>query len=150
MNNTIAFTPVKGKDEQIKEITNHQEGLIYFTTDSKKIYMPHENELLTMGGNSSVYYGTRQMADYEIFGNETEFNFLGQVKDAEGNIVYPTVDDLILNEPDGGFYRVVQAYSEGIIGKRIAVSGTGSGGGGNTGGGGLTGKEELSIIPLTP
>jgi hypothetical protein len=125
-----------------------QDGFVYFATDSKKIYMAHNKELLTMGGNSSIYYGTRTMTEDEIYGDDTEFDFLGYIKDLEENDLHPHVDDLILNEPDGGFYRVIESTPEKITGKRIAVSGTGSGGGGTGGGSGTTGQEELSLIPI--
>ena len=147
LKDTMAFVPVIGTEEKIKKINSHQDGFVYFATDSKKIYMAHDKELLTMGGNSSVYYGARTMSEDEIYGDNTEFDFLGYIKDLNENDLHPHVDDLILNEPDGGFYRVIESTPEKIIGKRIAVSGTGSGGG--TGGGtGTTGQEELSLIPI--
>lgn len=147
LKDTMAFVPVIGTEEKIKKINSHQDGFVYFATDSKKIYMAHDKELLTMGGNSSVYYGVRTMSEDEIYGDNTEFDFLGYIKDLNENDLHPHVDDLILNEPDGGFYRVIESTPEKIIGKRIAVSGTGSGGG--TGGGtGTTGQEELSLIPI--
>ena len=143
--NKKPFIPVKAKEAQVKKLESHQDGYLYFTTDSKKIYMAHDKELLTMGGNSSVYYGKRTMADEEIYGDLTEFDFLGYVKDLEDNVLYPQVDDLILNEPDGGFYRIIESTDRQIIGKRIAVSGTGGGGGGTGGGGGSTSKGELAV-----
>jgi hypothetical protein len=75
--NKLAFTPVKGTDEKIKKINRHQDGYVYFSTDSKKIYMPHNDELLTMGGYSSIFYGTRNMSEAEIYGDDTDFDFLG-------------------------------------------------------------------------
>ena len=145
--NKVAFTPVKGTDSQIKK-TSPTEGCVYFATDSKKIYMSHSNELLTMGGNSSIYYGTRNFTDDEIYGDLTDFNFFGYVKDLDEKDLFPHADDLILNEPDGGFYRVIEAYPGVITGRRIAVSGTGGPGGGTGGGGSSTGKEELSLLVI--
>lgn len=148
LKNNIPFVPVVGTDAKIKKINSYQDGFVYFATDSKKIYMAHDKELLTMGGNSSIYYGTRKMSEDEIYGDDTDFDFLGYIKDLDENDLHPHVDDLILNEPDGGFYRVIESTPEKIIGKRIAVSGTGSGGGGTGGGSGTTGQEELSLIPI--
>jgi hypothetical protein len=51
--------------------------------------MSHDEELLTMGGNSSIYYGKRVMSDEEIYGSLTEFDFLGYVKDLEDNDLHP-------------------------------------------------------------
>jgi hypothetical protein len=55
---------------------------------------------------------------------------------------------LILNEPDGGFYRIIESSDSQIIGKRIAVSGSGGGGGGG-GGGGTTSEGQLTIQALS-
>ena len=146
--NQIPFTPVKGKEAQIKKLNPQQDGFVYFSTDTKKIFMSQNKELLTMGGNSSIYYGSRPMAEHEIYGDSTDFDFLGYVKDLEEVELFPQVDDLILNEPDGGFYRIVISTPEKIIGRRIAVSGTGGGGGGTGGGGGGTTGQEVFKLDI--
>jgi hypothetical protein len=38
--------------------------------------MENDSSLITMGGNSSVFYGSREMSKIEIDGGETSFYFL--------------------------------------------------------------------------
>lgn len=136
------FRPVKCKERDMVGKTP-VEGYVYFTTDTKKIYCASGGEFLPMGGNSGVYYGNRTFAEDEINTGETDFIFDADT-DIEGDQI-PNLDDLILNIPDGGFYRVIDVYDTQVTGRRLAVSGSGEGGGG--GGGGTTSSKPL-ITPL--
>ena len=145
MNTDIAFVPVKGTEEKIKSLTP-QKGYLYFTTDTKKIFMEQDSELISMGGNSSVFYGSREITQIEIDGGQTDFYFLySEINDGEAA---PAVNDLILNIPDGGFYRVLSIGTESVLAQRIAVSGGGSGGTG--GGGSNTPVGSLQMKSITP
>ena len=84
-----------------------------------------------MGGSSGVYYGNRSLTEDEKYGDEVFFSFTPE--DIEGDNM-PTVDDLILNIPDGGFYRVLSSSDIEISTQRLAISGSGGGAGGEGGG----------------
>lgn len=128
----ISFKPVKCKESDLS-ILSPIDGYVYFTTDTQKIYCANQNKFLPMGGNSGVYYGNRTFAENETNTGETDFVFNMDENHIEGDQV-PNVNDLILNIPDGGFYRVIDVYGKLITGRRLAVSGVGGGeGGGGTG-----------------
>lgn len=135
----IPFRPVKGEEENILA-TPYQDGYIYFATDTKKIYLDADgNEKLPMGGNSGIYYGQMTMAEDPEVG-QTEFYF--SFYDIEGNVegeklTIPVADDLILNIPDGCFYRVIdiEEYDgeDKIKTEKLTIAGSGSGGSGEGG-----------------
>jgi hypothetical protein len=110
----------------------YNEGWVYFATDSKKIYLDANGESkLPMGGNSGIYYGQMEMTETPPE-NQTEFEF--SIYDIQGNdetdrIVIPNINDLILNIPDGCFYRVINLDGEGvdtvIITNKLTVTGSG-------------------------
>lgn len=137
LNNTPkkAFIPVLTTEKQLKP-NKATDGFLYFTTDSKKIYLGRNNKYLSMGGNSGVYYGNRQPLTGEEDLESKLFNFVIS-SEIEGDTV-PSVDDLILNIPDKSFYRVRQVVIDDdlLIGEKLAIAG-GSGGGGGSGSGGV-------------
>ena len=127
------FRPVKCLESDLKFI-DPAEGFVYFTTDTKKIFCVSNGIFLPMGGNSGIYYGNRTFAEDETNTGQTDFEFNVDT-DIQGDQT-PNLDDLILNIPDGGFYRVVELYGESVLGRRLAVSGGGGGVGPGPGGGG--------------
>ena len=146
-----AFRPVRCLEEKV-ETLEPIEGYVLFTTDTKKIYTCIDGEYKTMGGNSGVYYANRLLTDDEKYGDETILTFYAfQIAGNEDGKVknMPSIDDLILNIPDGGFYRVLEVWGEEISAQRIAISGTGSGGG-PAGPGGEEGTGTLQIQYVTP
>lgn len=123
----IPFRPVKCLEEDIEKLAPI-EGYVLFTTDTKKIYACVDGEYKMMGGSSGVYYANKNLTDEEKWGDQVIFSFLHS--DIDGTNL-PAVDDLILNIPDGGFYRTLNVSSTDIQAQRIAISGGGSGGGGS-------------------
>lgn len=125
----IPFRPVQGTEEKISAAA-YDEGKVYFSTDTKKIYLDANGDRLSMGGNSGIYYATKNFGT-DIPEDQVEFEFspedLDINKDAE-KLTYPNVDDLILNATDGGFYRIIEITSNTIITNRLSISGTGGGG----------------------
>lgn len=127
--NGLPFKPVKTTSQKLENgqcpIGN---GYVYFTSDTQKIYLGTEvnGELkaLPMGGNSGIHYGNREVSEEES--NEEIVQLEFTMDHIDGNQV-PSVDDLILNIPDGGFYRVIRSDKGIIVGLKIAVSGTGEG-----------------------
>lgn len=138
------FRPVRCSEEILKTLSPI-EGQVVFTTDTKKIFACFDGKYKMMGGSSGVFYGERALTDDELYGDEVFFTFLPEHIDGDN---LPAVDDLILNIPDGGFYRVLDVNEDEISTQRIAISG---GGGGTGGGGGSTSTQgSLDIIYVTP
>ena len=135
----IKFRPAFGLE---KAILNSEpiQGKVYFATDTKKIYYSDGTDFLPMGGNSGIYYGNMVLEE-EPDSDQTDFTF--KIIDIEGNQI-PNIDDLILNIPDGCFYRVVgygfdESEEQTIETTKLTIAGSGSGGGGG-GGGGITSR----------
>ena len=139
MSEKLPFRPVVGSDSAILN-SNPSEGYVWFATDTKKIYYSDGSSFLSMGGNTGIYYG-----NMELTGNEDteqkEFEFLledidGNESVIDGNYKRPNIDDLILNIPDGCFYRVTNVLDEStkFIGLRLTIAGSGS----TTGPGGVS------------
>ena len=164
----------KGPEARIQELAL-QDGCLYFATDSKKIYLDCDftdslgtklKDRIAFGGSTGIYYANKTFTEAEI--DIAQFIFTQD--DFEEVDEVPMVDDLILNEGDGSFYRVteVEDYSTQyqkefeLAADRLTVSGTGGGGGGTgggTGGGGAVVKiiggrtkywaREATSMPIT-
>lgn len=80
-----------------------------------------------MGGNSGFYYGQKVIAEDSDVIDETFY--LGEIE----TDVLPNLNDLILNEPNGCFYRVTAILDEDSIqATKLTVAGSGGGGGGGS------------------
>ena len=146
----LSFIPVMGTEEKILA-QDRYEGHVYFATDTGKIYLDSENESkLLMGGSSGIHYGQHVHTDTPAEEQE-DFEFLlSEIEDTGSS---PNENDLILNIPDGCFYRIIEieeTEEETILHVKkltIAGSGTGSGGGGQVGGSG--GISWITTSPAT-
>jgi hypothetical protein len=132
----IPFHPAIGPENLILK-QDPREGWVWFATDSKKIYYSNGETHLPMGGNSSVFYGTKSFDDEVVDEGQVEFEFSvyeidGNDEVTNGNFKVPNVDDLILNE-DGCFYRVTDVDGEAedtvIYTLKLTIAGTGGGNG---------------------
>lgn len=149
MDNKISFRPVQGTEEKIMSLPN-REGNLYFATDTKKIYLDTGTSKLPMGGNSGIYYGTKDFGK-DIPDDQTEFEFNPsdlEVNQDGDSLTIPNIDDMILNIPDGCFYRVISIETnedtKEIIIKTEKLTIAGSGPGNSS----FAGK--FSLTPLTP
>lgn len=135
------FRPVKTTEKALKQ-REAIEGFVYFTTDSKKIYLGSEEDgYVSMGGNSGIYYGIKSIPK-DNSGVEPDPNVVFIYPDEfdENMDTIPMEDDLILNT-DGCFYRV-NAVSENsdnsalfnVLTRRLTVAGGGGGGSGTDSG----------------
>lgn len=113
--------------ESLMKTRAPENGFVYFTTDTHKIYWAQEETYVPMGGTTGIYYGMRELTDDEKFGDQSLFIFT--LEEIEGTSI-PIINDLILNIPDGGFYRVTNSNAYEIETERLAIAGGGSGGGG--------------------
>ena len=124
------FNVVKGTEATIKAC-NPLKGYLWFALDTRKIYYSDGEDFISMGGNSSVFYGTLTWSEDNLPDtDQVEFDFT--MDDIEGDAT-PNVNDLILNS-DGCFYRVISVTGTGafaiIKGLKLTIAGSGSGGGG--------------------
>jgi hypothetical protein len=135
------FNPILGSEEKVLACGTSA-GSVYFTTDTRKIYLDLDNEhaKMPMGGNVNLFYGNMILTSPPVDG-QTEFEF--KITEIVGNetgenILKPNVNDLILNTPDKSFYRVREVFVEEdyLTAEKLAIAG--GSGGGSGGGGGVT------------
>ena len=116
------FRPVQGLEEKILA-QPYNEGVIYFATDSGKIYMDarQESKILMGGGGVNVLYSNEP--------NVIEYGDLFQLglSSLEDEKTSPKEGDLIINS-DGRFFKVFNIEGDVMTCSLIAVSGTGGGG----------------------
>lgn len=125
------FIPARGLDANIRK-QEPKAGMVWFATDTRKIYYSNGEELLLMGGSSGVFYGnfdTTAMSD-----NDTQFDFEPSEETIEHyDTNKPQSDDLILNQFDHCFYRVaeIDVTIPSIIVTKLTIAGSGGGSGGS-------------------
>ena len=137
------FRPVTGTEEAINNAQKNP-GYVYFASDTGKIFVDLDNQhRIAMGGSGvAVLYGnaTGLKAD--------EKGFYSLPFDCLEEEVLSKEGDLILNNLDGGFYRVLEVDKEEqtMLCQRLSISGNGSGGG--TGTGGVNKKISINLESL--
>ena len=126
------FHPVQCTQKTLDSLPS-SEGYVYFTTDTKKIYLGKSNGKLDMCAHTGIFYGTKDIK-YVNNGLAPDPNVSFIKGEIEGSD-WPEVNDLILNK-DGCFYRVKNINTETgqISTERLTLQGTGSGGSGGGGG----------------
>lgn len=143
----IKFRPVECLQSDLTNITPIK-GCVYFTTDTKRIYIVKDNEFISMGGNSGVYYARQSWDTGTISPFRFDFGSFDINQDVDvDEYTIPMPDDLIFNYVDRSFYRVLGEAidTDGIAylqAERLVVSGSGGGGGEEPGGG----SGSLSIV----
>lgn len=165
MENKTPFLPVRGKE---KDILNSvpSDGVVWFATDTRKIYYSNGTNFISMGGNSGIYYGQMILPETPDEG-QVDFDFVpedieGNEEVEDDNFILPNSNDLIFNTPDNSFYRVTEIEKDinnSIIihTKLLTVAGGGSGGG--SGGGESTagimrleriGSADITVLQGSP
>ena len=129
--NDCRFYPVQCSENKLRTLTP-QDGYVYFTTDSKKIYLGRNNKLVSMNETTGIFYGFKEIK-YDNSGILPDPSVTFFSDEIEG-IEIPEIDDLILNVgtndlPDGCFYRVKSLDRNKINTVRLTLQGTGGGGG---------------------
>ena len=125
----VPFRIAQGLEEAILD-TTPIDGYVYFALDTKRIfYGDSSSGFLPMGGNSGIYYGKYVPPDNVDSDVELFYFTLNDIEDRQ----LPNINDLILNLPNGCFYRVLEHIKEenaDIIIKveKLKVSGGGGGG----------------------
>ena len=131
-NISTPFIPVRGLESNILNM-DYQDGYVYYAVDTKKIYLDANGQAkVPMGGNSGFFYGNMTL-DEAPDSAQKEFDF--SIFDIKGNdnldrLNIPNEDDLILNIPDGCFYRVTAVTGKGadisIATEKLTIAGSGS------------------------
>ena len=131
------FDPQLGSESVVLQ-QEPKTGAVYFTTDTRKIYLDIDNDRqkIPMGGNVGLFYG--KMRPGITIDGQKEFEF--KMDDILGNqndstFLIPNINDLILND-DGCFYKVLEIQGEGfetiLNTEKLTIAGTGGGGGGSS------------------
>lgn len=134
-NNKLAFIPVQGPENKILNNENHpKEGHIYFTTDTKKIFLGKNDKFIPICEKNAFFYGNKDVGwDNSGAIPPKDQIFSIDKKEIEGNDI-PEKNDLILNT-DGCFYKVISVNDAlEITTTRLTLQGSGGGGGGSAGG----------------
>lgn len=139
-NDKVRFVPIRGLESQVlsQPKTN---GQVYFTKDTGKIYLDISNTERILIGNSgiSIFY-TNEANVRE--NPDTKAGYILTLTEIE-NYENCHVDDLILNQADGSFYRIDEIIDEDVYSTRLSISGGGSGEGG---GGSLARSMSLKAV----
>lgn len=144
------FIPVMGTEEKILDKTLAS-GTVYFSTDTRKIYLDVDEDhvKMPMGGNVGLFYGKMSLTSPPV-DNQKEFEFRATdiLPNDQGQVLLPNINDLILNS-DGCFYKVKSVYASSellddtyLITEKLTIAGTG-------GSGPSTGPSDGSLGGLT-
>lgn len=129
------FLPVIGEESKIKN-ASQAPGSIYFTTDTRKIYLDWDKEgtnKLLIGGHGNLYYGDMKLLSPPVDGQkEFDFDIVNHIvgnNNPDSNVLTPGINDLILNS-DGCFYKVLQINADNTLtAEKLTIAGSGGGGG---------------------
>lgn len=142
----IKFQPARGLEESLL-LNPYTEGMIYFATDSGRIFIDADgvNKIPLGGGGVSILYGDDTNVKQDLVNQTYAFHI-----DALPEGTNPKIGDLIINS-DGMFYKIQEIKPEDgeLICVLIAVSGTGGGGGGSSPGG-STSAMSIEVLKTPP
>lgn len=131
------FKPVYCNENSLSK-NDAIDGFVYFTTDTKKIYLGHNGDYLSMGGNSGIYYTNKEFEMDEITNKpDIPLVLVLSLSDFERGQL-PQKYDLIINTSLGLGYlyqvKSVDSVNNTVEAYRIIVQGAGGGGGSADGG----------------
>ena len=131
------FIPVRGTEETImSNALGFNDGYVYVATDTGHIYTDYTDKdgnrvaraMLggTAGGsgNSGIFYANKTLSDDE----KLEDLIIFPIDTIEGGN-YPQKDDIIINVPEGSFYRVINPspLTSSVEASRLTIAGGGGG-----------------------
>lgn len=141
--NKSCFYPVRGKEENILN-KPHQDGYIYFATDTGRIFLDTKtSDKLPVGGTgASLYYGNDSAPQQDQLIDSDYILDLSLIE----NYSRCKINDLILNQADGSFYKINEINLNGmtVLCTRLAVSGNGSGS--DSGSTGKRGRVSIEVV----
>lgn len=133
MSDKIPFMPVLGSAASVTA-QQPRDGYIYFTTDTRQIFVAKDGKMIEECGGLRLFYGNKDI-EYDNSGLTPDPNVSFLYGELEETELVPATNDLILNK-DGCFYRVTTVLDDLIQTTRLTLQGTGGGGGSGGGGGG--------------
>ena len=120
------FIPVYGEEQDFNKLPI-ENGRIYFSTDTRKIFVDMNDQRIPMGGSGiSLFYADQT----NVIKSDDETSILFSEYFLDQNSL-PQINDIIINS-DGIFYRVKEIDNEYYTCSIIAISGTSGGGGGTS------------------
>lgn len=137
MGDNKRFVPVRGTEEKIAaSVMGFNDGYLYFATDTGHIYLDYIDEdgrqvaramvggAIGGDGNIGVYYANKSLSNDE----KLETSIIFPIDTIEGK-QYPNKNDLIINIPEGSFYRVVapSPLTSSVTANRLTIAGGGGG-----------------------
>lgn len=130
------FVPVRGPEARISAAAlGFNDGYLYFATDTGRIYLDYVdddgvqiaramvgNSSGGAGGNSGIYYASKTLTADE----KLETSIIFPIDSIEGDD-YPQKDDIIINIPEGSFYRVTapSPLTSSVTALRLTIAGGG-------------------------
>ena len=146
MADNVVFSPVRGTQAAIDNMTEIRDGWVYFAYDTGNIYIDKAGARFPMGNSSAgiIYAHGEEDEIIKIDpDDETSFDYSIPTSVLDSQVV-PKPDSLILNS-DGRFFRTITVENNTVIAQLLAVSGTGGGGGSI-----VTYSDRAKIKPKTP
>lgn len=127
LNSKVPFIPIRGKEDSIFN-EPPDEGKVWFAIDTHKIYYSDGNEFILMGGgNTGIFYASFDSS--ELGDNTGEMSIMNPAEIFANYIIQPRKDDLVINESDQCFYRVLGYEEDGSLSVyRLALAGSGNDG----------------------
>lgn len=118
------FQPVKGTKANIDK-TPKVAGQLLIATDTGQMFLDISNqERVAVGGSGVAVIYANDTAPYKI--TDTQYSLTRNGVDERVK-----TDDLIINIPDGAFYKVISVGAASLFCQRLAISGNGGGSGGD-------------------
>lgn len=126
-NNKVKILPIRAIESVVTGMP-YQDGAIYFTTDTNKIYLDVKGTRHLMGGSSSgiAYASGNDSTIVKRSEDDSDKTYLISASALDNPNIIPIADALIINS-DGRFFRVVSVEDTTITAVLLAVSGSGSG-----------------------
>lgn len=146
MSDKIPFMPVLGSADVIKA-QQPRDGYMYFTTDSRQIFVAHDGKMIEECGGLRLFYGNKDI-EYDNSGLTPDPNVSFLSGELEETDFSPLVNDLILNK-DGCFYRVTEVVDDFFQTTRLTLQGTGTGSGSGGSGDATGGSFSLKLTGTT-
>lgn len=145
IDNKTKFRPVVGKEAKLKTLP-HNEGYVYYASDTGKIFLDVDGERVTMGGSGASLFYFEENNVAELPNGAYQLNLANMADGQDPSAIKE--NDLIINTTTGSFYRVfsVDQDANTVEAELLAVSGGGSGGGGGGGGGEVSTSIKIDVL----
>ena len=121
MNSSLSFNPVQGAESKIKAYSI-TDGNVYFATDTGKIFLDTNGKRVSVGGAGAAIYYAKSTPIEDKKQEEWQIDRGDLINPSDS----PSVNDIILNETDGAFYKIIRISNSIFYCTRLAISGSGT------------------------